>query len=75
MCIRDSAKVVDKRYKEHHEHAQLVGGRNTRQVEVYPKELCRTILKGLRNQMIEDGRLEEPGSLEGMRLLEKEWSQ
>lgn len=35
----------------------LIGGGRARSAQVYPGELCKAILFGLRNQMLSDGRL------------------
>ena len=42
-----------------HRHVVLIGGGRAKRAEVYPGELCRQIIVGLRDQMIQDGRLGE----------------
>ena len=44
MCSRD------------HDHIRLDGGNRTRKSEVYPDELCKQIIGGLKHQMKDDGR-------------------
>ncbi len=42
--------------KGQHRHIALIGGR-AKAGEVFPEELCKEIVKGLNEQMKEDGRL------------------
>ena len=42
-----------------HRHVVLIGGGRAKRAEVYPNELCKKIIFGLRDQMIHDGRLGE----------------
>ena len=39
-----------------HAHIRLEGGNRTRKAEVYPDELCKQIIGGLKHQMRDDGR-------------------
>ena len=48
------------KWGKQHRHVELVGGK-AKQCEVYPRRLCQAILKGLRNQLIKDGRMEVNG--------------
>lgn len=41
-----------------HRHVVIIGGGRVKRAKVYPGELCKTIICGLRNQMVYDGRLE-----------------
>ena len=41
-----------------HRHVVLIGGGRAKRAQVYPGELCKAIIFGLRNQMVYDGRLE-----------------
>ena len=51
-----------------HRHVVLLGGRRAKRAEVYPGELCKKIIFGLRDQMIHDGRLGEGmiGAVDGV---------
>ena len=40
-----------------HRHVVLIGGGRARRAQVYPNELCREIIIGLRDQMVHDQRL------------------
>ena len=40
-----------------HRHIVLIGGGRARRAQVYPDELCREIIIGLRNQTVLDGRI------------------
>ena len=40
-----------------HRHVVLIGGGRARRAQVYPNELCRQIIVGLKDQMMHDGRL------------------
>ena len=54
-CI---AKELAVKCTKGHSHVQLIGGRASA-AEVYPPELCRAILRGLKAQPKEMGRLHE----------------
>ena len=53
-CI---AAQLDSRCDGSHEHVHLVGGRASA-AQVYPDELCRSILRGVVRQKAEDGRVD-----------------
>ena len=44
-----------------HQHMRLEGGSRTRQSEVYLERLCKEIVRGLKDQMKEDGRIAGEG--------------
>ena len=46
--------------EERHRHVQLVSGR-AKACEVYPKELCKAIMRGLSRQLEKDGRMSRHG--------------
>ena len=56
-----------------HAHMPLKGGNRTKQAEVYPEELCRSIIRGLRQQMHEDGRIMD-GCIGSVCAIEPDWS-
>ena len=37
-----------------HRHVQLVGGR-AKACQIYPQKLCRAMLKGIRNEVVQSG--------------------
>ena len=41
----------------------LIGGGRSKRAEVYPNELCKEIIIGLRDQMLTDGRLGGEGMI------------
>jgi len=40
-----------------HKHMVLIGEGRARRAQVYPVEICKSIISGLRDQMTYDGRL------------------
>ena len=54
---REIANSLAKPCTGDHRHVVLITGRAKR-AEIYPNELCKEILIGLRDQMIKDGRLD-----------------
>ena len=48
------ADQLSKRCMGGHRHIQLVGGR-ARACQVYPEKLCRSILRGIRNELVNSG--------------------
>ena len=53
------AETLRKDCSGDHRHVVLIGGGRAKRAEVYPGELCKQIIFGLRDQMIHDGRLGE----------------
>jgi hypothetical protein len=53
------AEQLNKECSGDHRHIVLLGGGRARRAQVYPNELCRQIVIGLRNQMILDQRINE----------------
>ena len=53
---RAIAERLERKCGKDHRHIVLIGGRAKR-AEVYPEELCRQIIRGLVEQMAEDGRI------------------
>ena len=51
------ASRLRKSCSKDHEHIKLEGGNRTRQSEIYPEGLCKEIIRGLKDQMREDGRM------------------
>ena len=51
------ARSLQKNCSRDHEHIRLEGGSRTKQSEVYPEELCKEIVRGLKRQMRKDGRI------------------
>ena len=48
------ADQLSKKCMGGHRHIQLVGGR-ARACQVYPEKLCRSILRGIRNELVNSG--------------------
>ena len=48
------AEQLHKECSGDHRHIVLLGGGRARRAQVYPDELCRQIVIGLRNEMILD---------------------
>ena len=60
--MTNACKIADSLEKDctgDHRHIVLIGGGRARRAQVYPNELCKQIIFGLRDQMIHDGRLGE----------------
>ena len=55
------ASQLSERCNGKHQHVKLLNGRASR-AEVYPDELCFRILKGLRETMKRDGRVQSNGT-------------
>ena len=55
------AKKLRRMCHGEHEHLRLEGGGRTKQAEVYPDELCKEIVRGLKRQMEKDGRMMRGG--------------
>ena len=58
--MTNAIKLAEQLHKEcsgDHRHIVLLGGGRARRAQVYPNELCRQIVIGLRNQMISDQRI------------------
>jgi len=51
------AEELEKPCCSDHRHVVLIGGGRARRAQVYPGELCKGIIFGVRNQMLHDGRL------------------
>ena len=59
-CMTNAVKLAENLKKDcsgDHRHVVLIGGGRAKRAEVYPGELCKQIIFGLRDQMIHDGRL------------------
>ena len=59
--MTNSEKIADRLQRKCvnlHRHIQLISGR-AKQAEIYPDELCKQIVKGVVDQMREDGRIRE----------------
>ena len=50
-CI---SRRMSRRCPGHHQHEALLGGK-ARKAQVYPKEFCEQIIKGIKEQMRQDG--------------------
>jgi len=57
---RTCTNLKGRKIGELHRHVTLVSGR-AKAAEVYPRALCRAILRGLRRQLTKDGVMEENG--------------
>jgi hypothetical protein len=60
--MTNAVKIADNLQRDcagDHRHVVLIGGGRAKRAEVYPGELCRQIIFGLRDQMKYDGRLGE----------------
>ena len=55
------ARRLSKSCSKDHDHIRLEGGSRTRQSEVYPEGLCKEIIRGLKDQMRDDGRITSGG--------------
>ena len=53
------ADILQKDCSGDHRHMVLLGGGRARRAQVYPNELCRQTIAGLRNQMILDQRIND----------------
>ena len=58
---RELAERLKKDCSRDHQRIKLEGGNRTRQSEVYPEELCKEIVRGLKDQMKVDGRMTDEG--------------
>jgi hypothetical protein len=73
------ADILSKDCSGDHRHVVLIGGGRARRAQVYPDELCRHIILGLKDQMMHDGRLGKGliGAVdridEGFKLDEKDY--
>ena len=56
------AKWLEVKCTGDHRHVQLIGGR-AKACEIYPTKLCEAMLRGLKDQLVADGRLCADGSL------------
>ena len=59
--------------RQDHTHMPFEGGNRTRQADVYLEELCRSIIIGLRQQMIVDGIMMD-GCIGSICAVEPEWT-
>ena len=60
--MTNAVKLADRLTKDcsgDHRHVVLLGGGKARRAQVYPNELCKQIIIGLKDQMMHDGRLGE----------------
>ena len=51
--------ILEKDCSGDHRHVVLLRGGRARRAQVYPNELCRQIITGLRNQVISDQRIND----------------
>ena len=49
-------KLLGVRCSGDHDHQPLIGGTNSKKAQIYPPQLCRTILKGITNQLLLDSK-------------------
>ena len=56
------AKWLNRKCPGDHHHVALIGGR-AKACEIYPTKLCEAIVQGLKDQLVEDERRGDEGSL------------